>query len=150
MTAHPSLRPRQTGVTLVELILSMVIISIALVGILSVINLSASHSADPLVQQQAIAIAESYLEEILLQSYSGGSSTSRADYDDVDDYNGLSDNGAHDQQGNAIAGLSQYTVTAAVSAATALPDGVTAKQVSVTVSGPGVSGLTLVGYKAQY
>lgn len=140
---------RQAGVTLVELVLSLVIISIALVGVLSVINLTVSHSADPVVQHQAVAIAESYLEEILLQNYSGGASSSRSDFDDVDDYNGLNDNGAHDQQGNAIAELSQYTVTVAVSAV-ALTGGVAAKQVTVNVSGPGVPGLALVGYKASY
>lgn len=136
--------------TLIELILSMVIISVALIGVLSVINVTVSHSADPLVQHQAIAIAESYLEEILLQAYSGGSSGARADYDDVDDYNGLSDMGVHDQAGYAVAGLTQYNVTVAVSAATALTDGVNAKQISVTVNGPGVSNLRLVGYRADY
>jgi MSHA pilin protein MshD len=140
----------QTGVTLIELILSMLIISVALLGVLSVINLTVSHSANPVVQHQAIAIAESYLEEILLQTYSGTSTSARADYDDVDDYNGLSDVGVHDQQGNAVAGLSQYNVTVAVSAGTALTDGVNAKQITVTVNSPGVSDLRLVGYRAEY
>lgn len=141
---------RQAGVTLVELILSMVIISVALVGILSVMNLTVSHGADPVVQHQAVAIAESYLEEILLQHYSGGASSGRADFDDIDDYNNLLDNGVHDQNGTAIAGLSQYTISVSVSAPIAQTGGVSAKQISVSVSGPGVSGLTLVGYKADY
>ncbi|QPK65001.1 prepilin-type N-terminal cleavage/methylation domain-containing protein [Methylomonas sp. LL1] len=141
---------RQAGVTLVELILSMVIISVALVGILSVMNLTVSHSADPVVQHQAVAIAESYLEEILLQHYSGGASSGRADFDDIDDYNNLLDNGVHDQNGTAIAGLSQYTISVSVSAPIAQEGGVNAKQISVSVSGPGVSGLTLVGYRADY
>jgi len=141
---------RQRGTTLVELILSMVIISIALVGILSVINLTVSHSADPVVEYQALAIAESYLEEISLQAYSGTASTGRSNFDDVDDYNGLSDAGVRDQQGNAVTGLSQYTVTVAVAAATALTGSVNAKKITVSVSGPGVSRLTLVGYKAEY
>jgi MSHA pilin protein MshD len=146
MTARLKL---QHGVTLIELILSMVIISIALVGIFSVMNLTVAHSADPIVQHQAVAIAESYLEEILLQAYSGGTSSGRASFDDVDDYNGLSDSGVHDQQGNAISGLSQYNVTVSVSAAS-LPDSVAAKKITVTVTGPGVSGLALTGYKANY
>lgn len=141
---------RQAGVTLVELILSMVIISVALVGILSVMNLTVSHSADPVVQHQAVAIAESYLEEILLQHYSGGASSGRADFDDIDDYNNLLDNGVHDQNGTAIAGLSQYTISVSVSAPIAQTGGVNAKQISVSLSGPGVSGLTLVGYRADY
>ncbi len=55
----------QNGATLIELIITIVVISSALVGILSIINITTRHSADPVVQQQAIAIAESYLEEIL-------------------------------------------------------------------------------------
>ncbi|OAI11049.1 hypothetical protein A1359_15235 [Methylomonas lenta] len=141
---------KQHGVTLVELILTMVIISVALVGILAVINLTVSHSADPLVNQQAIAIAESYLEEILLQNYSGNTSTNRADFDDVDDYNNLLDNGAHDQQGTAITNLNQYTVSVSVAAPTVLAGSVNAKQITVSVSGLGVSNLSLVGYKADY
>jgi len=143
-------RNRQGGVTLVELILSMVIISIALVGIFSVINLTVSHSADPLVQHQAVAIAESYLEEILLQNYAGGASGSRADFDDVDDYNNLTDNGARDQTGTAVAELSHYTITVSVAAPASLAGGVNAKQITVNVSGPGVASLSLVGYRADY
>lgn len=150
MTARPSHGLRQAGVTLVELVLSMVIISISLVGVLTVMNFTVSHSADPVVQHQAVAIAESYLEEILLQNYSGGASSGRANYDDVDDYKDLTDSGAHDQQGNAIPGLSQYAVSVTVSAPTTLPDGVSAKQITVSVSGPGVSSLSLVGYRANY
>lgn len=149
MTAR--LKPAtQAGITLVELILSMVIISIALVGIFSVVNFTVSHSADPVVQQQAVMIAESYLEEILLQNYSGGTTANRADFDDVDDYNGLTDIGVHDQNGNAVANLAHYTVTVAVAAPAALAGGVNAKQVSVSVSGPGVNNLSLVGYRADY
>lgn len=143
-------RNQQTGVTLVELVLSMVIISIAMVGIFSVINLTVSHSADPLMQQQAVAIAESYLEEILQQNYSGAASGSRADFDDVDDYNNLTDNGVHDQNGTAVAELSQYTIAVSVAAPASLAGGVDAKQITVNVSGPGVASLSLVGYRADY
>jgi len=148
MTARRKVRiHHQTGVTLIELILSMVIISIALVGILAVMNLTAAHSADPVVQHQAVAIAESYLEEITLQAYSGGVSSDRANFDDVDDYKTLPDTVVRDQQGNAVAGLSRYSVSVSVSSPMTLTDGVQGKQISVSVSGPGFSGLTLVGYK---
>ena len=151
MTVHLKV---QHGATLIELILSMVIIGIALVGIFSVINLTARHSADPVVNFQAIAIAESYMDEILLQSYDDpdGSETgeTRASYDDVSDYNGLNDVGAHNQQGALISNLSRYTVAVVVSAAAALTGGVSAKKISVTVSGQGLPGLTLVGYKTDY
>lgn len=138
----------QSGVTLIELILSMVIISIALVGILSVMNLTVSHSADPVVEHQAIAIAEAYLEEIQLQAYSdpgAAACASRACFDDVDDYNGLNDVGAHDQNDVLIGNLSSYNVSVAVAPQTVST--LAAKEITVTVSGPGVAGLALVGYK---
>ena len=140
----------QLGVTLIELILSMVIISIALVGIFSVVNLTVSRSADPVVQQQAVAIAESYLEEILLQNYSGATTTDRADFDDVSDYNNLPDSKVRNSLGIEITTLSQYAVSVSVSDPVSLAGGVNAKQITVTVSGPGVDNLSLVGYKADY
>lgn len=141
---------QQAGVTLIELILSMVIISIALTGVFSVINLTVSHSADPVVEHQAIAIAEAYLEEIQLQAYTDPDGTnvgetSRASFDNVDDYNGLNDVGAHNQLGASITSLSSYNVTVAVVNQTVV--GLAAKEITVNVSGPGVSGLALVGYK---
>jgi MSHA pilin protein MshD len=142
----------QTGVTLVELILSMVIISIALTGVFSVMNLTVSHSADPVVQHQAIAIAEAYLEEILLRSVIDPDGTNagetRASYDNVADYNGLNDVGAHNQQGDSLSSLSSYNVSVAI--VDQLVAGLTAKKITVTVSGPGVSGLALTGYKFDY
>jgi MSHA pilin protein MshD len=144
----------QKGVTLIELILSMVIISIAVVGIFSVINLTVSHSADPVVNYQAIAIAESYLDEILLQSYTdpdgSNAGETRSSFDDVGDYNGLAVTGAHNRQGSLISSLSRYNVSVAVTDPVALEDGVSAKKITVTVSTQGLSGLALVGYKAGY
>lgn len=54
----------QRGISLIELITFIVIISVALVGILLVMNVTIRGSADPLVHKQALAIAESLLEEV--------------------------------------------------------------------------------------
>lgn len=58
-------RRRVHGATLIELIMFMVIIGVGLAGILGVMNLTTRASADPLIQKQALAIAEAYLEEVL-------------------------------------------------------------------------------------
>ena len=55
---------RQQGVTLVELIMFMVIISIALAGIVQVMRFTTANSADPLRRKQALMIAEALLEEV--------------------------------------------------------------------------------------
>lgn len=60
---------RQSGISLVELIMFIVIVSIALAGVIGVLNLNTSHSADPMVRKQAMAIAESLLEEIELKPF---------------------------------------------------------------------------------
>ena len=55
----------QSGTTLIELVFSIIIISISLTGILSVMTQTISHSADPIIQYKAITLAESYLEKTL-------------------------------------------------------------------------------------
>jgi MSHA pilin protein MshD len=50
--------------TLIELVLFIVIVSVGIAGILSVLNATVWKSADPLVQKQAQALAEGLLEEI--------------------------------------------------------------------------------------
>ena len=59
----------QRGISLVELIMFIVIVSVALAGILLVMNTVTRSSADPLIHKQALAIAESLLEEIELMPF---------------------------------------------------------------------------------
>lgn len=62
-------RTKQAGISLVELIMFIVIVSLGIVGILSVMNVTTKASADPMLRKQAMAIAESLLEEIELQAF---------------------------------------------------------------------------------
>jgi len=62
-------RRSQRGLTLVELIVFIVIVSVGLAGVLLVLNTTAAKSADPVVRKQALAIAESLLEEIALMPF---------------------------------------------------------------------------------
>ena len=57
-------RPRNRGFTLVELVLSIAIIGAAVAGVLIAYDYAVRDSADPVVRKQALAIAESLLEEI--------------------------------------------------------------------------------------
>jgi len=56
--------PRQRGVTLIELVVFIIIISVGVLGLLSVTGSTILHSADPMIRKQALAIAESLLLEI--------------------------------------------------------------------------------------
>ncbi len=60
---------RQAGVSLIELIIFIIIVSTAVAGVLSVMNITTQHSADPMLRKQAQAIAESLLEEVELQPF---------------------------------------------------------------------------------
>lgn len=59
----------QRGISLIELIMFIVIVSVALAGILPVMNVTTRSSADPLIRKQALAIAESLLEEVELMPF---------------------------------------------------------------------------------
>lgn len=60
---------RQRGVSLVEVILFMVLVGIAAAAVLGVFAGTMKRSADPLIDKQALAIAESLLEEIRLMPF---------------------------------------------------------------------------------
>ena len=60
-----SSRPAR-GLSLIELILFIVVVSAALAGVLRVFIQAGSASADPQAQRQAVAIAESLMQEVQL------------------------------------------------------------------------------------
>lgn len=143
------------GFTLIELVISIVVVSIALGGVLMAINYTVAHSADPMLQHQAMAIAESYLEEILLKPFAnpvgGYEGNDRALFDDVNDYNGLNDSEACDQTGKVINGLQNYTVAVIVDN-TALNgiDAANSMKITVTVSHSTGFNMSLNGYRTNY
>jgi MSHA pilin protein MshD len=60
---------KQRGSSLIELIMFIIIVSVALAGIMRVMNVTTKGSADPLIHKQALAIAESMLEEVELMPF---------------------------------------------------------------------------------
>jgi MSHA pilin protein MshD len=143
----------QRGFTLIELIIFIVVVGVGVAGILSVYTTSMKNSADPLVRKQALAIAESLLEEIVLKEYSnptgGYTGTNRSLYDDVDDYHGYTTSSIVDGSGAAVSGLTGYRIEPAVTVTTTTLGGVTIKQIVVSVTGPqGV--ISLTGYRGNY
>jgi len=150
------IRKPEAGVTLIELVVAITIVAISATTILGVISAVASRSADAMLQQQASAIAQAYLDEILQRWVSDPNGTppdtGRGSWDLVDQYNGLVDVGARDQFGQAIAPLAAYTVNVSVSPTTALTGIASsdARRVDVTVTrAPNVT-VKLTGYRAAY
>jgi MSHA pilin protein MshD len=62
-------RRRQGGVTLLEMILFIVVISVALAGLVTVYKLASRDSADPVRDKQALMLAEAMLEEVQLAGF---------------------------------------------------------------------------------
>jgi len=97
------------GFSLIELVISIVVLGIALGALSSNLFITVGRSSDPLLQTKATQLAQSYIDEILSMRYQenspqGGGSvgtcvnagsetgeSSRNLYDDVDDYDGLSE-----------------------------------------------------------
>ena len=170
------MKPRAKGMTLIELIVFIVIVSVGLAGVLAVFNTSVTRSADPLVRKQALVVAEALLHEIMQKNFindpadqnntgptygctpftspvrcQANNPVDRQNYNDVDDFNGFSQSVITELDGTTpVAGLSGYSV--AISVAWAALGSITpnnAKRITVTVSGRGES-ITLIGYRTRY
>ena len=147
---------RERGVTMIELVVAITIVSMAAVELLGAMSAITTRSANAMVRHQSVAIAEAYLEEILAKPVANPNpsvvETTRATWDYVDQYNGLVDVGAHDQFGNAIANLSNYTVSVSVVQSSGL-SGITAansRRIDITVSDPTGVKVMLSGYRTNY
>lgn len=157
---------RQSGMTLAELLVAMVVIAIGLAGVLTAFSVVVKDSADPLIRKQMLSIAEETMEEITLQPFavSGappGNATvdctsgapagaRRADFDDLSDYNGYSTTGICNIDGESIASLAAYGLSVAVTPAAAMGLGAgNVNRIDVQVS-HGTDTLQLVGWRINY
>lgn len=169
---------RQDGMTLIELIVAIVIISVGVAGILSAFNVSVRGSADPIASKQLIAVAETLLEEVQQAAFTYcdpddanvETATGAADcatvpegmgpeagdarpFDNINDYNGLNLATITDVAGVAVPYLSGYS--AAVTVAPVALNGITvasgdALLIRVTATAPNGQTFTLDGYRTRY
>lgn len=96
----------QRGLTLVEMIVAIVILVLAMVLVARTVARGVVNAPEVVLQARAIALAQSYLDEIQARRFDEASApngippyagpcavlreeSTRADYDDVDDYHGL-------------------------------------------------------------
>jgi len=169
---------RQRGVTLVELIVAIVIISVGLMGVLSTYNISVRASADPIIDKQMYSIAEALLEEVTQAPFTfcdpddanvetavnaagcatlpeglGPEAGDARPFDNVSDYNGLVLNGITDVAGVADPNLANYTATVAIAPAalnTIAAASGDALLITVTVTAPNGQTFSLDGYRTRY
>ena len=111
----------RAGITLIEAVLSTLVVSIMLVSVLHTLGSSAIADRVHAGQRVRPALASQLMAEILATEYEdaggtplfgledGESGFSRANFDDVDDYHAWSESPVQDNAGAAIAGLSGWT-----------------------------------------
>ena len=158
-----SLRPpRLRGFTLIELIVSIVIVAVAVSAVMGVLSAASARSGQGLVQAEAVEIASAYLNEVLARPFADPDAipieASRSLYDDVGDYNGLTNVGVRDQFDQLVPGLNLFTASVQVTTpgAGALSSGAqsvpTASmlRVDVTVTHPTGVRVVLSGYRTKY
>lgn len=140
---------------MVELIMFIVVVAAAMAGLLMVIDVNVRSSADPMVRKQATVLADSLMEEILLQAFAdpdgiNAGETGRADWDNVADYNGI--NEVINAAGPVFLAMPvnlygyQIQITVLADAATL---GIAAQRVTVTVSRAQET-ITMVGFRTNY
>lgn len=67
------MRRPHAGFSLIELVIFIVIVSVAVAGIMGFYVQSTAHSADPFIRQRTIAVASAYMDEILRKRWNENS-----------------------------------------------------------------------------
>ena len=107
---------RESGFTLIEVVLTITVLSVGVAGILSVMLQATRSSGDPMQRQQALNIAQAYMEEIISRPFYDPQlqpiappaapctqqEADRTDFDDICDYQNLTDANPIDLNGNPI------------------------------------------------
>jgi type II secretory pathway pseudopilin PulG len=150
MTLSARMTTRESGTTLVELVIAITVISIAVTAVLGLLSAISIRSADAMTATQAASIASAYLDEALSKAYQDPyvPAVGRLNLSDVRDYNFV-DNGARDANDNPIPGLGQYTIqiSAGLDPLGAVPDAV---RVDVSVTAPNGAATRLTGFRTRY
>ncbi len=142
------------GFTIIEMIVAIVVIGVGVAGLMSAFSASSRGSADPTVRIQLQAIADQFMEEVLLKPYPVGSPPTvvgceRSAFDELSDYNGYTTtNKVCNVDGTAIAALSGYSVKITVATGT-LATVAAAKKITITVS-RGTESFVLVSWRTDY
>ena len=173
---------RAAGFTLVETVLTIVVVGIALAAIMTVFAESVGKSHHPYLRQKALAVAEGYMDEILGRRWDentpigggcvdagsgecgdgpeaecpsdcGQDDESRAEYDDVDDYDAINGGPPEHADGEEMDGYDGFTVVVDVTTPDSNWKGVArqdVKRVEVRVTTSNDETVRLVAYRLNY
>lgn len=160
---------KQLGFSLIELVITIVVLGIALTALSSSLFNAVGKNADPLWQAKATQLSQAYLDEILAMKYQddspleGGSvgscaisgpetgETSRSLFDDVDDYHGLSETATFlDTTSGLASTYSGYNISIQVTCVDHLGNTSNdSKLIELTVTSPTNESLIFSAYRAD-
>lgn len=126
---------RQAGMTLVELVIAIVIIGVAAAALYNAMASITARSADPMLRQQSLMLAEACLDELFGERFSAllGADCTKT------------------RTAASLAQLGEYTIVVTVEPRElAGIDAGNARYVQVEVRDPGGQILTLSGWRACY
>lgn len=142
----------QNGFSLIELLLAIVILSIASVGMLSAIQVVTQHSPTPKRQQQAQQLAAAYLDEIMAQPLNdpneveqglgsieaSETADDRSTFDDVFDYSSLSGDFSPSDYSSqtTLAAFDDFAINIQITASTLGPNAQAAWRIDVEARYP--------------
>jgi MSHA pilin protein MshD len=161
---------KQTGTTLIELVITIVILGIALATLSSALSSGISRSATPGWESKALEIIQAYADEVLAMKFDGSQPVgggplsmacsisndgqNRADFDDVDDYNALSESPPQLISNTVdMAQYQNYRVVISVSCAgteLGFADNRYAKRISITVYAPAGDSRVVSVYRGNF
>lgn len=168
MVKFPRTSAYERGATLVELVMTIVIISVAIAGVVGAFSLITGRSADPLNQTRAVALAQRYVDEILSKKFADNAPTgggpvancvvsgpepgeSRSSWNDVDDYNDLDEIPSEywDAGGNE-SGYEQFRVAISVVCDDSLSVTSEPKRIEVTITDPSNNTYRFSAYRGNF
>ena len=173
-------RAQQAGFTLIETIIVIVLVGAMMAGMTSLFMNNVGNSHRPFLRQRALAVANAFMDEIQHKRWNeatpvgGGcvqtvsnpclaglpaagigpdAGETRATYDDIDDYNGLSQSPPQDSSGTNMPGYSGYTAVVTVAQPGAAWNGVPAADVrliTVTVTSTSGEAISVSAYRVNF
>jgi len=174
-----SMRQQQTGFTLVETVIVIVLVGAMMAGMTSLFMTNVGNSYRPFLRQKALAVANAFLDEILRKQWNentplgggcvntasascasgpamaaiGTDGETRVTYDDIDDYNGLSQTPPQDSSATDMPGYTGYSVDVGVTQPGSAWNGVPAADVrliTVTVTSSSGEAIAVSAYRVNF
>lgn len=130
---------KQSGFTLVETVIVIVMVAAMMAGMSSLFVTNVGNSASPFLRQRTLAVANAFMDEIQHKKWNeatpvgggcvnagascatgpgaipiGTDGDARANYDDIDDYHGLNQSPPQDSSGTDMPGYAGFLVNVTV------------------------------------